>query len=150
MTERLYRSRNDRMVAGVAGGVAQLLNIDPSLIRVAWVILVPFTGGIAILVYVVMAFVVPEEPVGAGVLTDAGADASASAATGLGDTTVSAAPATPRGRGSTGLVLGLALIVTGSFFLLEQLFPALDLGRLWPLALIGVGAFFVFAASRPR
>ena len=143
MTERLYRSRNDRMVAGVAGGVAQLLNIDPSLIRVAWVILVPFTGGIAILVYVVMAFVVPEEPV-------AGADASASPATGLGDTTVSAAPSTPRGRGSTGLVLGLALIVIGSFFLLEQLFPALDLGRLWPLALIAVGAFFVFAASRPR
>jgi phage shock protein C len=61
MTERLYRSRRDRMLAGVAGGLAEMWDVDPSLVRIAWALLVIFTGGIALLVYIVMAIVVPEE-----------------------------------------------------------------------------------------
>ncbi len=61
MNERLYRSRSDRMIAGVAGGLAEIWNLDPSLVRIVWAVLVPLTGFIALLVYVVMAIVVPEE-----------------------------------------------------------------------------------------
>ncbi len=61
MNERLYRSRSDRMIAGVAGGLADMWDADPSLIRIIWVILVPLTGGLSLLVYLVMAIVVPEE-----------------------------------------------------------------------------------------
>ena len=61
MNERLYRSRSDRMIAGVAGGLAETWNLDPSLVRIVWAVLVPLTGFIALLVYVVMAIVVPEE-----------------------------------------------------------------------------------------
>jgi len=64
MNQRLYRSRDDRIIAGVAGGLAQQFRIDPSLVRILWVILVIPTGGLALLLYVVMAFVVPEEPAG--------------------------------------------------------------------------------------
>ncbi|MGH2473885.1 MAG: PspC domain-containing protein, partial [Candidatus Limnocylindrales bacterium] len=64
MDDRLFRSRDDRMLAGVAGGLAELWDVDPSLIRIIWAVLVPFTGGIALLVYIVMAVVVPEEPSG--------------------------------------------------------------------------------------
>ena len=59
---RLYRSRDDRMLAGVAGGLAELWGADPSLVRVIWALLVVFTGGVALIVYIVMALVVPEEP----------------------------------------------------------------------------------------
>lgn len=62
MAERLYRSRDDRMLAGVAAGVAETLDADPSLVRIAWALLAIFTGGIAFIVYVVMAIVVPEAP----------------------------------------------------------------------------------------
>lgn len=62
MAERLYRSRDDRMLAGVAAGVAETLDADPSIIRIAWALLTIFTGGIAFLVYIVMAIVVPEAP----------------------------------------------------------------------------------------
>jgi phage shock protein PspC (stress-responsive transcriptional regulator) len=62
--DRLYRSIDDRVLAGVAGGMAELWDIDPSIVRIAWVILTPFTAGFTILVYLVMAIVVPEEPVG--------------------------------------------------------------------------------------
>ena len=60
--DRLYRSRDDRMLAGVAGGLAQMWGADPSLVRVIWALLAIFTGGLAFIVYIVMALVIPEEP----------------------------------------------------------------------------------------
>jgi len=62
VADRLYRSRDDRMLAGVAAGVAEALDADPSIVRIAWAMLTIFTGGIALVVYIVMAIVVPEDP----------------------------------------------------------------------------------------
>jgi len=64
VNDRLYRSRDERVFAGVAGGVAERFDIDPSLVRIGWVILVFLSGGLFFLLYVVMAFVVPEAPAG--------------------------------------------------------------------------------------
>jgi phage shock protein C len=61
MSDHLHRSRDDRMLAGVAGGLAELWDADPSLVRIVWALLAVFTGGIAFVVYIVMAIVVPEE-----------------------------------------------------------------------------------------
>jgi phage shock protein C len=72
VNDHLYRSRSDRMLAGVAGGVAEHFELDPSLVRVGWAILVILTGGIFLLIYIVMAIVVPEEPIGSGGWTSAG------------------------------------------------------------------------------
>lgn len=58
---RLYRCRQDRRLAGVAAGVAEYLDLDPSLVRVLWVVSI-FFGGITILLYVAMALIVPMEP----------------------------------------------------------------------------------------
>jgi phage shock protein C len=58
---RLYRSRRDRMLAGVAGGIANYLEIDPTVIRILWILSV-FLGGFGILLYIIMAFIVPLEP----------------------------------------------------------------------------------------
>ncbi|MDQ4076148.1 MAG: PspC domain-containing protein, partial [Chloroflexota bacterium] len=59
--KRLYRSRDDRMIAGVCGGIAEYLNIDPTIVRVAFVLLGlgPMPG---ILVYLLLAIIIPEEP----------------------------------------------------------------------------------------
>ncbi|MFI5254704.1 MAG: PspC domain-containing protein [Candidatus Limnocylindrales bacterium] len=62
MDERLYRSRSDRIISGVAAGLADRLDIDPSIVRVVWALLVLPTGFLALLAYIVMAIVVPEEP----------------------------------------------------------------------------------------
>ena len=64
MMDALHRSTDDRMVAGVAGGMAELWDLDPSVVRLAWVILTPLTGGVAIIVYIVLAIVVPQDPIG--------------------------------------------------------------------------------------
>lgn len=59
--KRLYRSRDVRMIAGVAGGLAAYLAIDPTIIRLAFVILA-LSSGVGILIYVAMLIIVPEEP----------------------------------------------------------------------------------------
>ena len=66
MNRRLYRSRSDSMIGGVAAGLAAYLNSDPALVRIVWAILVVVTGGAALVVYIVAWIVVPEEPVGPG------------------------------------------------------------------------------------
>lgn len=65
MTKRLYRSRKERMVAGVCGGLAEYFDIDPTIVRLVFVLLA-LAGGPGLVIYIVMAIVVPEEPVGAG------------------------------------------------------------------------------------
>lgn len=62
-TRRLYRSRYDKQLAGVAGGMAEYLELDPTLVRVLW-ILSAFLGGFTILLYIILAFIMPLTPVG--------------------------------------------------------------------------------------
>jgi phage shock protein PspC (stress-responsive transcriptional regulator) len=64
VTDRLYRHPTDRAIAGVAGGLAAWLGMDPSLVRVGWVLLAIFSGGLFVLVYIVMMIVVPLPPPG--------------------------------------------------------------------------------------
>ena len=63
-TRRLYRSRTNRKLAGVCGGLAQYFNTDATLIRVLFVVLA-LLGGPGLAIYLVLWIVVPEEPLGA-------------------------------------------------------------------------------------
>ena len=60
-TKRLYRSKTDRFIGGVAGGMAQYFNLDSSIMRLIFVAFALF-GGPGILVYIIMWIIVPEEP----------------------------------------------------------------------------------------
>ncbi|MGC9666685.1 PspC domain-containing protein [Planosporangium sp. 12N6] len=59
---RLYRSRTDRMLAGVCGGIADYSRMDPTIVRVLFVVLAFVTGGGALLAYPVLWMVMPEAP----------------------------------------------------------------------------------------
>ena len=61
MQKKLYRSATDRKVAGVCGGVANYLNMDPTVIRVLWAIISLF-AFVGVIAYIVCAFIIPEEP----------------------------------------------------------------------------------------
>ncbi len=60
--KRLYRSRNDRMVAGVCGGFGEFFGVDPSLIRLFWVLAL-FLWGSGFLFYIVCWLIIPVNPV---------------------------------------------------------------------------------------
>ena len=59
--KRLYKSRSNRMIAGICGGIAEYFEVDPTLIRVLWV-LFSFAGGAGVLAYIVAYFIIPERP----------------------------------------------------------------------------------------
>ena len=63
-TRKLYRSRTDRKLAGVCGGLAQYFNLDATLIRVLFVVLAVL-GGSGLVIYLAMWIIVPNEPSGA-------------------------------------------------------------------------------------
>ncbi len=155
------------MLAGVAGGVADMLDADPSIIRVLWVVLIFLTGGLALLVYIVMAIVIPERPFGleqrgsapagpAGTPPTAGQVPGGSWIAPDGSIVpIAAAPShgsrhrDPVDRSRGGLVIGMFLIVIGGLFLLRQFVPASDMGLVWPLVAIGLGVALVIVAITP-
>lgn len=59
--KRLYRSRTDRKIAGVCGGIAEYFKLDPTLVRLLWVIFA-LSGGTGVIAYVAAWLLVPEEP----------------------------------------------------------------------------------------
>lgn len=66
MQERkLYRSRRNRMLFGVAGGLGEFLGIDPTVVRLIFVLGTLIGFGSFLIIYIVMIFIVPEEPAGA-------------------------------------------------------------------------------------
>ncbi len=59
-SRKLYRSRKDKKLAGVAGGLAEFFNLDPTLIRVVFVVLA-LLGGTGVVLYLAMWIIVPTE-----------------------------------------------------------------------------------------
>lgn len=61
-TKRLYRSRTDRRISGVCGGIAEYFKMDPTLVRLLFVLGLLFVGG-TFWAYIVLMILIPEEPV---------------------------------------------------------------------------------------
>ena len=59
--KRLYRSRTDRVIAGVCGGIAEYSNIDPTIVRLLWLLL-SLIWGSGIIAYIIASIIIPEEP----------------------------------------------------------------------------------------
>jgi len=149
-TNRLYRCRHDRQLAGVASGMAEYLGLDPTVVRILWILSV-FFGGFTILLYVILALVIPLEPIGNPDAPGTEGDATAS------HTAWAAGPATgahehrSRGEGRLGLALGVLLVAFGSIALLGTVLPGWVAGvALWPAFLVALGiALVVVAIRRP-
>lgn len=126
-TTRLYRSRQERMIAGVAGGIAQYFNVDPTWVRLAFVILA-LASGIGVIIYIALAIIMPERP----------ADVPEPPIT--GNTEV---------RGGRE-VLGFILVALGLLFLAGNLgfFRIFRWDYIWPLILIGAGVLLLWRRGR--
>lgn len=61
MSKKLYKSTTDRKLCGVCAGIANYLNIDPTVVRLLWA-LITFLGGAGVIAYIVCALVIPDEP----------------------------------------------------------------------------------------
>lgn len=60
--KKLYRSKEDRVVAGIAGGLGEYFNVDPTILRIAWVFVVLMTGIFpGVIAYIIALFIIPHE-----------------------------------------------------------------------------------------
>jgi phage shock protein C len=139
MNRRLYRCRENRMLAGVAGGLAEYTGLDPSLVRLLWVVSVFFWGA-GILLYIAMAIIVPLEPL----TPEAAAAHAAGVAPGDGSAHVHR-----EGSGRVVTFLGVVLLLIGGVALIDAYLPGWATWRqLWPLLLLGAGGFLVVTSMR--
>ncbi len=61
--KKLYRSNTNKIFAGIIGGIGEYFDVDPTLIRVLWLIFVVFTGVFpGLLVYIVAIYIIPKQP----------------------------------------------------------------------------------------
>jgi phage shock protein C len=120
---RLRRSRQDRVLAGVCGGLGRYLDLDPVVLRILTVALI-FTG-VGIPAYIIAWIAIPEaaedepEP-----------------------------PAPPISRARVALTLGIGLIVLGGLLVARTVVPWFDSSLFWPLVVVGGGLLLVLTARR--
>lgn len=130
--QRLVRSETDRMIAGVCGGLAAYLNIDPVLVRLAFVVLL-LASGIGLAIYFILWIVMPAESQG-------------QAATMVAGEKMIDDPAALKSRDNTAATAGVLLVLFGAFFLMNQL--GWVSSAFWPVVLIGAGLYFIFRRTR--
>src|SRR6266545_1524853 len=141
MSRRLYRSQTESVLGGVAGGVAEYLDVDPAIVRVLWALLAIITGGVFFLLYIVMWIVVPLAP------EDWEASEGEAAAPGAVPPSGWNPQPARRGRrrsGSGSWIFGLVLIGLGLYFLAREYLPDVNFDRLWPLGLVLLGVVLLF------
>ena len=123
--KRIYRSRREKMIAGVCGGTAEFFNLDPTIIRLIWVVFVLF-GGWGILMYIIAWFIIPKNP--NHIIAE------------------NIPPQQPPPTSGSSMAMGIVMISFGSIFLLKHIF-----GLVWgifaggkillALLMIGFGVF---------
>lgn len=158
MTRRLERSTKNKVVAGICGGLGEYLQVDPNLVRAVFIIAGIMTAGLFVLGYIALLFVMPlpeqrapiediwpSAAVHSGLRTGT-ADAPREG----GEPTSPLIPADPIDDARRQQWIGYVLIVLGAIFLLSSagVFRFVRWDVIWPLAIIGLGIFFVLRRNR--
>ena len=141
--KRLYRSTTHKVIGGVAGGLGDYLDIDPVLIRIAFVVAC-FFGGAGLLAYIIAWIIIPEQPRESTMSTPIDPQQS----TVPPQTQPPQPPMHEHRHGHGNIVGGLVLLVIGFLFLAENFLPEFHFGDWWPLILVAIGAGLLYRAVR--
>jgi phage shock protein C len=128
--KKLYRSRENAMLGGVCAGLAEYFDVDPSLIRLATVILL-FAGGTGVLAYIVAWIIVPQEPLVSK------AESTESVSESRKEVT--------EGPDKSKFIVGIILIALGFLFFMNTLnvWTWFSFFKLWPILLILIGVVVI-------
>lgn len=124
--KKLTRSKNDKILFGVCGGLAEYFNINSAIVRLMFIILSVMSFGAMLIAYVICAFIIPEE-----------------------NESIGSNPKPNNKNNNSMKSLGIALVVIGLLLLLKTLsydfsYLFYNLKRLWPILLIITGVYLVF------
>lgn len=122
---KLKRSKSDRMISGVCGGLGEYFNIDSTIIRIGWIFLSFITFGTFLLAYIACSIIIPEDD---GIIYQDEVQNNV--------------------KDNSSLFIGVGLIILGSFLLLRIFFPWLNFKirnvlRYWPALFILLGIYIL-------
>lgn len=159
MPDRLERSTINRVWSGVCGGLGEYFAVDPTLVRIFFVLATIFTGGLFFIVYIALVVLMPmpgrpapfqsgSTPPPAPGETPAGGATESTQPIGTPPAYAVHSPEAARRRREAG---GWILVALGIVFLLANVgtFRYVQWQYVWPIALIALGAFVVLQRSRP-
>lgn len=144
----LRRSKNDRFVAGVCGGLGEYFEIDPLIFRLIFVLLTIFAGS-GIIIYIIFWILMPEE--GEKRAENLGDNIKEGAGKMADEIKEKAGKIDDKERDKKGRIIGGLLILTiGMIFLSENVFPHYGFGfaKLWPLILIVIGISVMIGSDK--
>lgn len=123
--KKLTRSNNNKIVTGVCGGLGEFLIVNPTIIRIAWIIATIFSRGAFLLVYIIYNIIIPSESDFIYYSDDSN-----------------------QWQDNTSLFIGVGLMIIGIYSFAKFLFPSLTrliykLMKLWPILIILLGIYTI-------
>jgi phage shock protein PspC (stress-responsive transcriptional regulator) len=155
MAKKLYRSTVDKMIGGVAGGLAEYFDIDTTLVRVLFVVVV-FLGGGGIIAYIILWIVVPQKPYELPKNSFVEPATGGSSSSNYTNQDVKSDSFSISNSGVASSVthtnnkqiwVAIVLMVIGGLLLLDNIFPRFDFDHYWPVILIGIGIGLLLKAK---
>ncbi len=125
MKKKLYRSRTDKKISGVAGGIAQYLEVDSVFVRLTFALLV-FVSGAGIVLYLLCMFLIPNEPLTGTQIVDGTQNEE-----------------DKKGNSQGGKIMGAILILLGVLILFDNFLPFFDFVDFFPLVLVVLGGWLL-------
>lgn len=153
----LTRSRYDKMLGGVAGGLAEYLGMDSAIIRFLFILLL-FVAGTGIWIYIILWIILPFGPLKAPWNTQPPKPEDNMEHENPYQTDPTEDPmgkyneVKRKRRENSNFITGIILITIGMLFLISELVPRIDFGHLWPIVLIVIGGLLLrnyYSANKP-
>ncbi|MDQ1266968.1 MAG: hypothetical protein QG635_2121 [Bacteroidota bacterium] len=152
MSKRLYRSRKNKVIGGVAGGLAEYFDVDPVLVRAIFVI-ATFAWGLSIVAYIIFWIIVPVNENDPIII-----DSKDSKIEPIEETETESRFSEihdkrfHREHRSQGrrLIAGMILVIIGAALFLDNVFPCFDSAYLWPTLLILIGAYILYNSFKTK
>ncbi len=137
METGLYRSRTNKMIGGVGGGFAKYFNIDPVIVRLIFVLSV-FLHGTGILAYIVCLVIMPEEKID---FMNPGKTPPEQEPEGF---------LSDRKKSNNSYLLGVILIMLGSFFLIDNIIPGFEFLDFLPVIFVVIGIWVMISSINKK
>ena len=149
MNKKLNRSVKDKVISGVAGGLAEYFEIDPVIVRVLFVISLFFHGA-GFIAYIVLWIAVPEAPYVFETASNVGASGTTNAETDIKANNPAAAyfKSLDEKKVKRNRNIGIVLIVLGCIFLADNFIPRIHFGDFWPIVLIALGVSLLLNSKK--
>ena len=142
MKKQLFRSRKNKMIGGVAGGIAEYFDVDPVIVRAIFIISA-IGWGLSIVVYIALWMIIPETYDEPEYIYNPETNAYEFKQSAHVENEM-----VKENKNNRKVIIGAILIFMGVLFLLDNIIPEIDFVHVWPIILIGVGSYVLYNGFR--